>query len=551
MNWYAVIGICLLYVGGGSCGSEEDCKSDTFIVQEKTTACIECPIAPISRSIDWKVYSPIRRFDPMYVTRNGTLNSMYAECGRYNVSTSASGYRRLTISNIEIIDAGVYECLEDGKSYGNVTVRVAASIPPNTTISIVIGRNISIPCSTESINGTVVWLYTSIYSIDSTVIDTTDTIYLTPVTKSNIGRYTCVAVLGMRSIYYFAYVLDVATKLPTYVIGISYIAICAAMVLVMAFVLKYMRRRAIIKSRNSTTQRLVSIEMVPKCSIVPIPVDTDYPRSIIGVAVDANSIYLLRDLTVVETKQFIEVYDKSSYEFVRSIALPIAIASCNNGIALDITLNRLYVVNSAHDSVIIIELQDDSTTSRSVSEGPTGIHVHDKDHSIIVTCQRSETIDVYKYDGSRWEERRMIDTSVLPINSFIPRHTIVDTHGSYWSILTRRYGNSGELSMMTDDISCCVSFRKAIKNQTSRGLNNPAHMVCDDEFVYIADCGNNRIVRYKYYLGPFHVLPIDTLINPRCMYCDTVNRKLYIGELNGISNRGKRIGGRLWVYDIS
>lgn len=187
---------------------------DVVTIDEGDSVCLVCPLPNIT-TIDWRVYPILNignRAD--YIGRNNKMAPYYVNDGRYNY-TKYRDYLALTISTVRLVDAGVYDCSEDGffdSSYGKVTLHVSISNSP-VDLTIKDGTDAILSCTRANIYGDMInWIYAPArnktywtriganghgYLFPSTIREVSDrSIRLSD--RNNAGLYACISHVGTR-----------------------------------------------------------------------------------------------------------------------------------------------------------------------------------------------------------------------------------------------------------------------------------------------------------------------------------------------------------------
>jgi hypothetical protein len=101
---------------------------ENVTVIETETVHLSCPLGNITR-VNWRVRTILNGADHISIVRQNEVDNDFKMTGRYS-ATFNEGRQILTIINVAVIEAGEYECCEDGffdetiKPVGRIALRV-------------------------------------------------------------------------------------------------------------------------------------------------------------------------------------------------------------------------------------------------------------------------------------------------------------------------------------------------------------------------------------------------------------------------------------------
>jgi len=259
-----------------------------------------------------------------------------------------------------------------------------------------------------------------------------------------------------------------------------------------------------------------------------------------GVTLLAGEIYLLRR----KGRDQVEVYDVTTYRLRRRLTVPNArsfadMTSCEH--------NRcMYIGDYKVKCVHRLDVQG-AVTQWAVNDAPAGLSVNAA-HNVLVTCPSVRKIKEFSSHGDLLREL------TLPDDVIMPWHAIQTRSGQF--IVCHGGGDDPvhRVCMISADGRHIVHSHGGQRGSDTGQYQVPLRLAVDDnEFVFVADCGNRRVKLLSstlQYVG--QVVSRDQLRwgPPSSLYLDTQRRHLYVAEDEWNEEQRECTSGRVAVFSV-
>jgi len=187
----------------------------------------------------------------------------------------------------------------------------------------------------------------------------------------------------------------------------------------------------------------------------------------------------------------------------------------------------LYIADCAEQLIRAVELGG-SVRNWELPDGPCGISVTPDDNTLLVTCARE--LRELGLDGGDWLLRVKLSSAIQR-----PLHAVKLTAGHYVVSHGCTRGLPGQHRVCMVDSSGSILHSYGVQRGSAVGqLDLPCHLSMDkDDFVFVADSSNNRIVLLSPGLQAVRHY-IESVSHPRRLHLERGTRRLYVGELNRV-----------------
>jgi len=248
-----------------------------------------------------------------------------------------------------------------------------------------------------------------------------------------------------------------------------------------------------------------------------------------GVTLLAGELYLVR----LEERDQVEVYDVITYRLQRRLTVPDArwfadMTSCEH-------YRCVYISDPGDNCVHRLDVQQGAVTRWTVNDAPWGLSVNAA-HNVLVTCPNVRKIKEFSSHGQLLRELTLPDDVINPWHAIQTRTgQFIVCHGGLVDPVHR-------VCMISADGRHIVHSHGGQRGSDTGQYDVPFHLAVDDnEFVFVADYGNRRVM-LEYVR---HVVSRDQLEWwPWRLCLDTERRLLYVTDSEWLT------GGRVVVISV-
>jgi DNA-binding beta-propeller fold protein YncE len=257
---------------------------------------------------------------------------------------------------------------------------------------------------------------------------------------------------------------------------------------------------------------------------------SDDGRGVLGVTSIDSRLCVLR----YPSRQQIQVYDTKTFKQQRALQVKdLSDDTRASGLTSCVTNNCVYVSDPDKNTVYKVELSGNNQVfSWRVDGRPLGLSINTA-CNLLVACSLANKIVEYTTSGSLVREICLKSNDV----EFRSYHVIQLTSDKFvvscWNVTNKGF-NVVEVDTKGRVV---VSYTNQLKSTTQHKFNYPFRLSVDknNEFILVADCGNNRIVILNRSMNccarELNVMAVDGgLQQPSCLYFDTSLNRLFVGE---------------------
>jgi DNA-binding beta-propeller fold protein YncE len=242
-------------------------------------------------------------------------------------------------------------------------------------------------------------------------------------------------------------------------------------------------------------------------------------RPVRGVTVCDEKLFVLRK----ENKGRIERYDVRTFKELTSISVDglhrgLSLTSCD--------VNHCLYVTGSSDDVYRVDVSTNNVILKwRVGGGAYGLSVN-RTNNVLVSCLDQNAIKEYLPRG------KPVRTIQLQMNHVTrPLHTVQLTEDRY---VVCHSGPQEGVSVIDQYGALIATYRN---RETTELLDHPRCIVAKNNFILVADYGNNRVLLLNTSLSrdarDLHLPEKSQLRQPFCMYLDQTRDRLYVGECDG------------------
>lgn len=258
-------------------------------------------------------------------------------------------------------------------------------------------------------------------------------------------------------------------------------------------------------------------------------------RYVVDVTSTDSHLFVLRE----PSKQQIQVYNTITFTEQQTLQVKgLSDDTRDSGLASCATNNCIYVSDPSNDTVYKVELSGNNKLfSWHVGSDPCGLSINTASN-LIVACGLANKLQEYTASGSLVREICLEPNDV----NLRPYHAIQLTSGQFavgcWNGKLRP---NTEYDVIEVDTEGQVVVRYTNRfHLTTQQFNLPRRLSIDksNEYLFVADCGNDRIVVLDRSLTSCSCDLKQTsndigLQMPSCIFLDVSKNRLIVGELIG------------------
>jgi len=218
----------------------------------------------------------------------------------------------------------------------------------------------------------------------------------------------------------------------------------------------------------------------------------------------------------------VAVYSINDYQLLRHLHLPGLKKDCTNDMTSCVRHKCLYVFDFNDKCIHRYDLARRSITSKwTVGARPLGLSVT-PGGNLLVTCHCPNTLLKLSADNVR-EIALQSDIECLSHGVQLTTDQYVVCHGGLWDNLPR-------VCIVDGDGRVTRSYGGQRGSDVGQ-LDWPRHMAVDEDsqFIYVADCDNNRVVLLSSTLE-FVRYVSEELSWPRRLHLNHTTRRLYVAQ---------------------
>jgi len=263
-------------------------------------------------------------------------------------------------------------------------------------------------------------------------------------------------------------------------------------------------------------------------------------KPVYGVTLLAGELYLVRP----KGRDQVEVYDVITYRLQRCLTVPDArwfadMTSCEH-------YRCVYVGDYDVECVHRLDVQQGAVTRWTVNDAPRGLSVNAA-HNVLVTCDEVRKIKEFSSHGQLLRELTLPDDVINPTHAIQTRTgQFIVCHGLYLNDPVHR------VCMISADGRHIVHSHGGQTGSDTGQYDAPFHLAVDDnEFVFVADYGNRRVMLLSPTLEYVRqVVSRDDQLKwwPGRLCLDTERRLLYVTDSEW--KDGKSTAGRVVVFSV-
>ena len=276
--------------------------------------------------------------------------------------------------------------------------------------------------------------------------------------------------------------------------------------------------------RHIRTEHVVIDTVCVWCAAC-VTAEVETEGDVVGVTSVSDELFVMQRQHI---KQ-VAVYSTINYQLLRRLHLPKFRPLMSNDITSCMTHRRLYMSDSEHSCIYRCELSGHAVRKWKVCGSPCGLSIS-RSCNLLVVC-RCESDKLLELNAGSGDCVREI---ALPSDIESPSRAVELTTGQY--VICHGYFHNNTLHrvcIIDDDGQITRSYG----SQPGSGvgcLDFPHHVAVDkdSQFIFVADCGNDRIVVLSPTLEFVNCIS-EKLTWPHRLHIDHVSRRIYVGQQQG------------------
>jgi len=222
----------------------------------------------------------------------------------------------------------------------------------------------------------------------------------------------------------------------------------------------------------------------------------------------------------------VAVYSINDYRLLRRLNLPGYKKDYNNDLTSCVRHKCLYASDYDNSCIYRYVLASTATTKWSVPGQPVGLSVTPS-CNLLVTCQSPNKLVELSVDSGQCVPEITLQSDIV-----YPWHGVQLTTGQY--VVCHGLWDSLHRVCIVDDAGTVTRSYGGQRGSHVGQLCGPRHLAVDEDsqFIFVADCGNNRVVMLSPTLEFVRYIS-DGLSYPRRLYLHHATRRLYVGQWGG------------------